>query len=961
MDDFNLYEELALDVTITDSSMVLKAIDDKIKWYNQRVNNPKYSVIGVAKKKQLTALKKQINESPVVIQQHAMAYAEIAKKREIEVRKRLQEEGSLYVVNGLIAEANLRQLVTDLKMSEDEILRLLNAKVKKPKTFKYKDDGVKELDSKKMKTLNELLSILGKKNLYEFLGTSSSAKLADLQVRLAKVKKDVDDDSNKTDPKLNATDKLAKECTAIFANEEARKSYDKACGNAGFETVRTVINQMKAGVKIISPQQYKQMLGICTKNGVPFDIAEYLIYDTAKKAGLEIEEGNVSTMAVCRYCGGLNDKTAKTCGTCGMPVNVVCPKCGHPAEYDDYRCSECGFSLIDMQEAPLHLKIAEAALEMGDVEGACREFDAAVKFWPTCPDLNVIGAKIKEYSDTQQHIRQVVAKLCAERKYCAAMKEGAKLAVNDRLRIEAEKAIADAEQLVKQAEGATDDNVKFENYLKALSLCADYQAALVKLNAMPLPVPTGLTALVKGNVVALSWTRCKSSFLSYLVVRKENAKSSSFNDGVQLNTTQENYYDDVSALPERSYYYTVYSKFGDRVSAVGATISQPVLKTLNIEPQHIKVNPSETQLEFSFTPSKRSSIEITRLKGETHVITGGAFVDKGLVTGQAYTYIFVAIYTDSAGNIHRSEETSMQFTPMPKPQPVDIVIKETEDKAMISWDNPKVGRLAIFYADEPFKYNKNDLLSIDTLKAARLNVTGTSCTVNKDFSGERFFMPVTIQDTIGVAGTMVSIVSLQLVSDLSVCLIDKTVQAKWKWDNCAAIRISYSIDSQAKKEVDLERDAINSATYEIKVPEGSRSISLSAMSLVKTSSKVLLGPPITKVLNLKPSKVQFVSVTNLRRLLFLSSNEYEITFISDSLLPCDLHVLASESTPPMNLVNYSPVAIIKNGSIKVGKENKIRFNYARRNNSAPLFFRLIAADRTMANLMTISSEIQQIK
>ena len=43
----NLYEELEeeLNVSQTNVDIVLKAIDEKIKWYGKKINNPKYKAI----------------------------------------------------------------------------------------------------------------------------------------------------------------------------------------------------------------------------------------------------------------------------------------------------------------------------------------------------------------------------------------------------------------------------------------------------------------------------------------------------------------------------------------------------------------------------------------------------------------------------------------------------------------------------------------------------------------------------------------------------------------------------------------------------------------------------------------------------------------------------------------------------------------------------------------------------
>ena len=85
----NLYEELEeeLNVSQTDVDIVLKTIDEKIKWYWKKINNPKYKAIVPIKTKALKLLETQISDNPDIIKQHAAAYAEIARQKQLEQEK----------------------------------------------------------------------------------------------------------------------------------------------------------------------------------------------------------------------------------------------------------------------------------------------------------------------------------------------------------------------------------------------------------------------------------------------------------------------------------------------------------------------------------------------------------------------------------------------------------------------------------------------------------------------------------------------------------------------------------------------------------------------------------------------------------------------------------------------------------------------------------------------------------
>ena len=119
----NLYEELEeeLNVSQTNVDIVLKAIDEKIIWYRKKINNPRYKAIVPIKTKALNNLKAQISDNPDVIKQHAAAYAEIARQKQIEREKNIREKGNFFVRDGMIAQENLTQLANETKLSESEI------------------------------------------------------------------------------------------------------------------------------------------------------------------------------------------------------------------------------------------------------------------------------------------------------------------------------------------------------------------------------------------------------------------------------------------------------------------------------------------------------------------------------------------------------------------------------------------------------------------------------------------------------------------------------------------------------------------------------------------------------------------------------------------------------------------------------------------------------------------------
>ena len=287
----NIFEELEgkLNPSETDLAVVLSAIDDAISNYNKKRNIPKYETIAPQKVRILNELKKQIEATPAIILQHAAVYVEIARQKRIEDDKQIREYGNLLVRNGEILQVNLSELAMMFKRSEDEILSILGARRKEEKVFK--DDQVAELDTLKMKSIADNLAILGKKDIYDYLGLTSKASLDECQRRSDEENGMVSMIVQKSD-KYYARRALVQFCNEIFIDTQSRLRYDKALENMGFAVVKQVIELMaRAKSRYISPEQYDKMLDTCIKNGMIKRNAEQLIYTTAKTHGIEVDEG----------------------------------------------------------------------------------------------------------------------------------------------------------------------------------------------------------------------------------------------------------------------------------------------------------------------------------------------------------------------------------------------------------------------------------------------------------------------------------------------------------------------------------------------------------------------------------------------------------------------------------------------------------------------------------------------
>ena len=483
-----------------------------------------------------------------------------------------------------------------------------------------------------------------------------------------------------------------------------------------------------------------------------------------------------------------------------------------------------------------------------------------------------------------------------------------------------------------------------------------------KILSVTPPPPKSLNATVSGNTVNLRWTCDKTEYIvyKYLVVRKADGVPNSPKDGEQVSITTDNQVSEVIHDAGISYYYAVYALNGNSVSAQSAKNHDPIMIVADLKASDIILDIKETKISFNFKKTNAKSIDIYRDERRIASITGNTFIDSDLKTGQSYNYRFVATYVDNKGILHQSNGTTLTISPVKPPMPVEIKLIDGEKVAKLSWDNPSEGTLVLFQSDKPFTFLPGNSISLDSLRCEKVETNGTSVSIAKNWSGVRYYLPVTVNRHIGVAGKAISVLSIDTVSGIDVSLEDRGVVVKWMWKNCSSVRISYTIDGKIKKDKDVKKEGSHSHEFVFKAPEGCKSVSVSVMAIVETPERTLLSAPITRILSLKPAKVQFVSVKN-KKSFFMPSNKYEITYDVDSSLPCDLHLLVSESVPPMDLVNYTPIVEIKAADMVVGTSNSVIIEYIRKNKKTPLFFRLIVADRKLSKNVIVKSEIMQLK
>lgn len=961
----NIYQEIELSTSVTALEDVLKAIDTQIKKWQSRVNNPKYKFEATSHTAALKKIKAEIQNNPAIIKQHAAAYVEIEKRERVRKEKEVRSAGNIFVQNGEIAKEQLKILVDKIKLSEQEILAILGAKVKEARkklNYDYEDDGIQELDRVEMgKIENNLKALNGAKNLYDFLGVKQNAPSSEIAMRIEEIAKNVSEDPHKTDPVVCAKKALADLSRNVLKDQNRRKSYDKALANLSFAPVAEMIRTYKAGYSFIPENVLRKLIDQATKQGIPLEKAKFLIYKTADSIGLPIAADDVTdNMVQCRFCGALNDKGSVNCRSCGMPITVVCPNCGKPSKGDELSCTYCGFGFGDMMRASEFVKLIETAISSQDYYSALDGIKKLETVWKTHPLLALLKRQCNEVRRQTETNLDVVHNLCKKKLYYKARVAIATMGSSPQIsqvKAEIDSAIELAEKQIVAVNQIMDNNARIDKYMQILSICADCEKAKVAIESNPPTAPSALVAEIKGASIRVKWNKLNSQFIEYRVIRKEGGRPASIKDGVHLGNTSNALFDDANITPGASYFYAVYSVCGEIFSKVGLVSDKPVLVACDIDMKTLSYDIQEKSIGFNMElPKNAKSIEIYRDGSLVKTIYGSSYIDTGLIPDREYLYKFVVVFEDSTSVIHKSNGVTIKLKPMAPPKPVSLKIEDGDKEAKLSWNAPDKGTLSIFVSEKPLAYHTNDIVNVDVIKLPKLNITGDSCVISKNFSGERYYLPLSIQGNVAVVGDIARLVSIVKPSDVRFDRNDNFVVAHWNWNNISMVRIEVNADNANPQSIDLESSK-SPSQYKIDFPKNAKSIRIAVRSLAYGGEgDVLLSDSVECVFNLSLAKVTF---SNVKKGWF--GDKYTLELSSDSILPGSLSLLIAENFPPKDLVNFKSYLTISPEELKPGATVAKDFHYSRKMKGAPIYFRLITTDQNLAKQVVVVPETRNIK
>lgn len=695
------------------------------------------------------------------------------------------------------------------------------------------------------------LALVGKKNLYEFLGAGCKTPAGMLYAEADRQNREIID-RNQNSAEATAAKNLCGLAMKLFNSDDSKRRYDCTLSLAVIDGMRDRI-QLSVGHGQISRLALDMLIGQATSGGSDRDLALAYITQLAAVNGWFVDDGEPLPSAdkpQCGVCGAIAaTKEQQNCGVCGHPFSIPCFGCGRPVPVGNAACPQCGAMIADASIILELKRRAEAAIDDGDWSLAGERLDRILTRRPDWAPATKLRKQIESRLAERTQSLTDLATLMRGRQFFAArdalaqarQRFGAAFGVDApggdlATRIATEITQADqACRVAVEAERAGRTEAAFDGYCHALDLAADHADAARALARMPPPSPASLRVTVGPTGFKLTWPAVNAhGDLTYRLIGQARQPPSSTSPGAVVTDTTETSLIDMGVSIGQPWYYALYSLRAGATSASAAR-SGPHLRTAEVS--GLRAVPGAGSVTLHWTPPPNcASIVVRRQEGaipRTHrdgaAVSGDlhSLHDTGLINGRTYGYRVTTQFPDPQDPRKRITTDGVGVTAQPTQPPAPIEdLSATRDGnvAMLRWTPPTDAIEQLRRADRPPTPAPGRALPLDQagVLGAPLPLLGPGqARLELEHAGACWITPLSVRDGVAVIGRAVVISTVEDVTALDCRASGNSIVLTWQWPSgVTVVRLCHRLDCFPTGPQDPKANAmeIARAAYERQQP-----------------------------------------------------------------------------------------------------------------------------------------------
>jgi len=625
--------------------------------------------------------------------------------------------------------------------------------------IKIIDDTKTSLDFLTYDKVDKLLKTATKNDLYELLGNSPSAST---DILLSAVTALYNSVSGKSDNKSTAINQICGEANKILKDAKSKKNYDIYLATkdiwSEFALRRsTGISEMELKEYLAYSEKAKTALrpiGISSVDEIEVLLAEGLNYYRIAVAG---GGGAQVDLESCPYCNlaYANIGNPKACPHCHQPLEIVCWNCGGKAPFTVKKttCPNCGAtkehsSRFDTIIKKIDNLLLQPGISITDIQTELNNLKNILPDYKKAPSAK-IAKKVTEYQDrVDKKVQEEettgkaykadyekIQELLSQKKYFSASSAAATLktkyplynvASSNAMIASISAEIAKAKQFVDRANLlATQNNEDsaIDAVATALNLCEDYEEAKQIVAKFPLRAPQSVSAVIRDKSAMITWTHTNPQKLTtYTVIRKNGSAPKSISEGtiVAQNLTIKSF-EDTTIVSDTPYFYAVFTTRWDKNSPIVSSTT-PIVTYFDVYNIRQTIVPGKISIQWD-APLNISEVEVIKKKGNIPPTSPTDGVKITTRNNQAFedsdydragnSYLFICVYKDDKGVIHRSKGITDTFKAFEELKPLTNVKIEHENCIATTFtltsDRITTGRRGLYYdtKDVSCKYDCN--------------------------------------------------------------------------------------------------------------------------------------------------------------------------------------------------------------------------------------------------------------